>query len=128
MFDLLQHCPLLRLHASDCKVGFGINHEMRDFQTSRRKVLDLVICTPSKAASAKSSRTFSDLAVECGVKLTENEISILRALPNLSVVPVGNVNLALEAKATMTAHIKALPRLHDELDSSHQTIHGDTDA
>ncbi|ALN82610.1 hypothetical protein LA76x_4502 [Lysobacter antibioticus] len=28
----------------------------------------------------------------------------------------------------MTAHVKALPRLHDELDSSHQTIHGDTDA
>ena len=26
----------------------------------------------------------------------------------------------------MTEHIKALPRLHDELNSSHQTIHGDT--
>lgn len=26
----------------------------------------------------------------------------------------------------MTEHVKAVPRLHDELSSSHQTIHGDT--
>lgn len=34
--------------------------------------------------------------------------------------------MALEAKATMTEHQKSLPRLHDELDSSHATIHGST--
>jgi hypothetical protein len=32
--------------------------------------------------------------------------------------------MALEAKATMTEHVKALPRLYDELNSSHQTVHG----
>jgi hypothetical protein len=32
--------------------------------------------------------------------------------------------VALEAKACMTAHQRALPRLYDELNSSHQTIHG----
>jgi hypothetical protein len=42
----------------------------------------------------------------------------------LKIVAVGSVCIALEAKATMTEHIKALPRLHDELDSSHLTIHG----
>ena len=34
---------------------------------------------------------------------------------------------ALEAKACMTAHIKALPRLFDELNSSHATIHAHAD-
>jgi len=37
------------------------------------------------------------------------------------------VLVALEAKAAMTAHVKALPRLHDELDSSHQTTHGNSE-
>lgn len=40
------------------------------------------------------------------------------------IAPVGAVLIALEAKATMTAHVKALPRLHDELNSSHLAIHG----
>jgi hypothetical protein len=39
---------------------------------------------------------------------------------------VSNVLVAVEAKACMTEHSKAVPRLHDELSSSHQTIHGDT--
>jgi hypothetical protein len=33
------------------------------------------------------------------------------------------VLLALEAKATMTEHTKAGPRLYDELNSSHQIVH-----
>jgi hypothetical protein len=37
------------------------------------------------------------------------------------------VHLALEAKAAMTEHIKALPRLFDELNSSHLAIHGSAD-
>jgi hypothetical protein len=32
--------------------------------------------------------------------------------------------MALEAKAAMTAHSKARPRLYDELNSSHHTVHG----
>jgi hypothetical protein len=32
--------------------------------------------------------------------------------------------MALEAKAVMTAHSKARPRLYDELNSSHLTVHG----
>lgn len=128
MFDLLQDCSLLRQHVIEGKVGFGINHEMRDFQTSRKKVLDLVVCTPRKAEQRKASKAFGGLIEDCGVILTAAERTILESLPIVPVVPVGNVNVALEAKATMTAHIKALPRLHDELDSSHQTIHGDTDA
>ena len=35
--------------------------------------------------------------------------------------------MALEAKAAMTAHQRALPRFYDELNSSHLTVHGATD-
>jgi hypothetical protein len=40
---------------------------------------------------------------------------------------VGVVHCAVEAKACMTEHGKARPRLYDELNSSHQTIHGSGD-
>lgn len=133
MFDLLQHCTLLRRHVEDGKLGFGINHTMGDFRTQRKKRLDLVICTPSTAGRLRPKRgkvtkqpvaTFMDLAAECEVKLTQKERALLRTLPSLKVVPVGSVCIALEAKAAMTEHVKALPRLHDELDSSHNTVHG----
>jgi hypothetical protein len=130
MFDLLRTCPLLRQHFADGKVGFGINHELTDFTTGRTKVLDLVVCTPRQAKDSKPRKPefFHDLVDKHGVVLTTEEKQILAGFPLVPVVPVGNVNLALEAKATMTAHIRALPRLHDELDSSHTTVHGDTDA
>jgi hypothetical protein len=136
MFDLITHCPMLKQHISDHKVGFGINHEMRDFRTQRKKNLDLVICTPQPGAlpilkrgkfAKKLVANFSDLADECEVVLTESEKSRLASLPLLQVVPVGSVCLALEAKAMMTEHVKALPRIHDELDSSHLTVHGHAD-
>src|SRR5690606_37471444 len=41
--------------------------------------------------------------------------------------PVGSVEIAREAKAVMTAHVKALPRLYDELNSSQLTIHRASD-
>jgi hypothetical protein len=47
----------------------------------------------------------------------------LAALPPISQAPVGAVLAALEAKATMTEHVKAGPRLYDELNSSHQIVH-----
>ena len=61
------------------------------------------------------------------ITLTAEEQKELNMLPVLRRVSVGTVHVALEAKATMTAHIKALPRLHDELNSSHLTIHGSSD-
>jgi hypothetical protein len=127
MFDLLLRCQLLRDQIAAGKVAFGINHEMRDFQTNRKKNLDLVVCTPRPSGNAKP-RNFASIREKCGVILSSWEEEELSTLPLVPVVPVGTVLIALEAKAAMTAHIKALPRLHDELDSSHSTIHGDTDA
>ena len=122
VFDLLQSSALLQRHVTAGKVAFGINQEMRDFQHDRKKDLDLVICQPSD--SSPSGRTLSSLATHYGIDLTPTERKALAALPVLQEMLVGNVLVALEAKACMTSHVKALPRLHDELKSSRETIYG----
>jgi hypothetical protein len=126
VFDLLRASALFRKHVAEGRVGFGINHEMRDFQHDRKKDLDLVICLPS--SGSETGRSLIDLGVHYDVDLTAAERKELAALPILRETPVGNVLIALEAKACMTAHQRALPRLYDELNSSHQTIHGAHDS
>jgi len=124
LFDLLQTCSLLREQVAAGKVAFGINHELRDFKQDRKKNLDLVLC--ASHGEAPKTKTFADYAAEWQVALQPDEAAILAQLPILRQAPVTNVLVALEAKACMTEHSKARPRLHDELASSHQTIHGDT--
>lgn len=121
IFDLLSSTPLLRRHVEAGAIYFGINHEMRDFVHDRKKNLDLVLCT---AGGPPTSQTLSSLAANYDVELTAAERSILDSLPVLINAPVGSVIMALEAKACMTAHQRALPRLYDELNSSHLTVHG----
>lgn len=50
--DLLAHSPVLRRHADRGQVIVGVNHEMRDFRTGRKKDLDLVIATPGTEGEA----------------------------------------------------------------------------
>lgn len=126
IFDLLRTCPLLRRHVEAGRVGFGINHEMRDFVHDRKKNLDVVLCTPSGGVAA-SGVTLADLVETYAILLSAEERAALQALPALHRTPVGAVLMALEAKAAMTAHQRALPRLYDELNSSHSTVHGATD-
>lgn len=121
-FDLILTSSLLQRHVAEGKVVLGVNHEMRDFATSRKKDLDLVIARPAGVPSG--SRSLRTLAIEYGVPLTAAELSLLNQLPEFRVGPVGAVLVALEAKAAMTAHVKALPRLYDELNSSHLCVHG----
>lgn len=132
VFDMMRHCSLLREHAAEGKVGLGINHEMHDFRNNKKKNLDLVICTRAPLESsggskggARKAADFAALAVAYGIDLTPQESDVLAALPTLARSGVSSVLVATEAKAAMTAHQKARPRLHDELTSSHQTIHGD---
>jgi hypothetical protein len=94
---------------------------MRDFVNDRKKNLDLVLCTPS---GVKTDQALADLAANYEIELTAQERQILDGLPKLVRAPVGSVVMALEAKACMTAHQRALPRLYDELNSSHLTVHG----
>lgn len=122
-FDLLAQSSLMQKHASTGKIVLGVNHEMRDFGTGREKVLDLVIARPSTVTS-DGAPTFRGLIEQYGVELTPPERDLLESLPDIKIAPVGAVLIALEAKATMTAHVKSLPRLYDELNSSHLAIHG----
>jgi hypothetical protein len=124
VFDLLVSTPLLRRHVEAGAVCFGINHEMRDFVHDRKKNLDLVLCTPG---GPTTTETLASVAADYKIRLTEKEQTAFENLPPLTRAPVGSVLMALEAKACMTAHQRALPRLYDELNSSHLTVHGASD-
>jgi hypothetical protein len=124
IFDLMVSTPLLKRHVEAGAVCFGINHEMRDFVHDRKKNLDLVLCTPSGPVTPE---TLSSVAEKYKIELTNEERTAFEKLPQLSRAPVGSVLMALEAKACMTAHQRALPRLYDELNSSHLTVHGASD-
>jgi hypothetical protein len=131
-FDLLRSCPLLLEHVRVGKVALGINHELRDFRNNKKKNLDLVLCramertaTGGSKSGARGAETFAGLVEPYDIRLSINERSELQKLPALSIAGVATVLVATEAKAAMTAFLKARPRLKDELTSSHQTIHGD---
>lgn len=122
-FDLLATSALLRQHAESGKVVLGVNHTMNDFGTSRKKALDLVVARPAGPVPPRGQSLRSIVATK-NIPLTDSERSLLLNLPDIPVAPVGAVLIALEAKAAMTAHVKALPRLYDELNSSHLCVHG----
>jgi hypothetical protein len=127
LFDLLQTSSLLRTHIAANKVAFGINRRINDWSTGRRKDLDLVVARGAGSQDATSpSFDLSELATRYRIALTAEEEHELAALPVSPASGAGStVLVALEAKACMTAHIRALPRLYDELTSSHSTVHGD---
>lgn len=122
-FDLLNASSVMRKHAEAGQIVIGVNHTMTDFSTGRKKNLDLVIARPEGVAP-ESGPCFADLVDRYGIRLTDTEAGALAALPRLPIAPVAAVRVALEAKATMTAHVKSLPRLYDELNSSHLCVHG----
>jgi hypothetical protein len=122
-FDLLVASALLRKHVMEKKVVLGVNHTMQDFQTHRRKALDLVIARPAQEVLA-SQGTFKSKRHDYKIQLSDAQEFVLNSLPDVPVGEVGAVLIALEAKAVMTAHVKALPRLYDELNSSHLCVHG----
>jgi hypothetical protein len=125
VFDLLQESSVMRQHATDGKIGFGINHKIVDFVNGKDKDLDLVICRPGDPADRKKRRPYSlvSLRQKYDIDLTRAQEHALSALPALPETSVGSVLVACEAKAAMTAHQKAQPRLYDELNSSHQIVH-----
>lgn len=123
LFDLLETSALLRHHVGSGAVVFGVNHPMHDFVNNKRKALDLVLARPSPNAPGKKPRSFLDYAEQWAVLLSADEQTRLASLPHALEGPVGSVLVAMEAKACMTEHSKARPRLYDELNSSHQMVH-----
>lgn len=122
LFDLLRESAVLRGHVKSGAVVQGINHEMRDFKQNRKKDLDLVLARPRESKIATTGG-FKTLVERYHIVLTKEEKKLLAELPDIRRGEVGAVQMALEAKACMTEHVKALPRLYDELNSSHETIH-----
>lgn len=126
IFDLLQASRLLPDHVARGHVVFGLNHEMREFTTNRKKKLDLVLCSP-REGHMHPSATFANVREQFGIVLNATQREALDELPVARQGEVGQVRIALEAKAAMTAHIRAIPRLFDELNSSHHTVHASSD-
>ena len=123
--DLLFASALLRAHAAAEKVVFAVNHSMSDFVTRRRKQLDLVIAQPDPSGRPpRVARDLIGLGADLGVRLTAQQQQAVAALPPLCEGAAGSVLIAIEAKACMTEHGKARPRLYDELTSSHLIVHG----
>ena len=128
-FDLIIRDNLIARHLHQNKIGFGINHTMRDFAHDRAKDLDLVICRRMPAAKITGGiGNFYQMAQAYGIVLASNEIQLLNSLPEVPVTGVQTALIALEAKAAMTEFGKARPRIYDELNSSQVTIRGDTDS
>jgi hypothetical protein len=128
IFDLLQSSSLLRHHVSQGKVTFGINRQLNDWESGKKKTLDMVVARTPGPSSEQIGGGFdlAVLALKYGIVLTDEENEILEQLPTPHTGTAGaTVLVALEAKACMTAHVRALPRLYDELSSSHSTVHGD---
>lgn len=123
LFDVLRTSSLLRRQVREGKVGFGINHQMVDFETQKHKDLDLVLCIPRSDASP-TDVTFHDLRLDYDLVLSRPHLDDLQSLPPLKRTTVGDVLLAAEAKACMTEHSKAGSRFYDELSSAAQCING----
>ena len=68
LFDVAQSCAQLREHARAGLIGFGINHQMVDFETRKHKDLDLVLCIPRTGTKA-ADETFRELANRYSVVL-----------------------------------------------------------
>jgi hypothetical protein len=138
-FDLLTESKTLRNHIAQGVVTFGINRQLNDFETGKKKDLDLVVArapgsdpagvAPRGGKSVPLAFDLAELADRFDIQLSHDDRQALEALqlpPAPAGIPGATVLVALEAKACMTEHGKALPRLHDELTSSHGIVHGDT--
>jgi hypothetical protein len=115
LFDLLLECDAVRDAASQGRLGFGINHVMVG---PINKTLDLVLTVVPPSRATARRKTFADLASTLAVDLDTTDRMALSALPVLYMdrrQDVSEVAMAVEAKACMTKHVNAIPRLHAEI-------------
>ncbi len=92
--DLLKHCQALREQAEQHLVVWETNVRFTFLQTAKKKTLDLAVGPPAAASIGASVAAILE-----------------------------DVFFACEAKTVMTEHVKCLPRIFDELNSSHEIVH-----
>jgi hypothetical protein len=115
LFDALCECDVLRKHATEGRLGFGVNYEMVGPISKR---LDLVLTRVPPRPPIRARDGFLALAERFGIALDESDREELDAFPMLlhdHHQDDSEIVVALEAKACMTEHVKALPRLHAEI-------------
>ncbi len=115
LLDLLLECDVLRTHAQQGRIGFGIDHVMVG---PINKTLDLVVTVVPPGRVAGSRATFASLVGRYGIQLAADESVLVDTLPLIVQDrrdDVSEVAIALEAKACMTEHLKSIPRLHAEI-------------
>jgi hypothetical protein len=95
MFDLLENCPTLRSDAETDRIYFGINHEMSDFRTGRKKDLDLVVATRG-TATTKRRRSLLQLAQKYELSLGPEDAEAISALPTVWEGSIGAVRPACD--------------------------------
>lgn len=121
--DLMMTSALLREHVRAGQVVVGVNHPMRDFVNNKKKNLDLVIARPGTDPDLGKARAMPYFFERWAVQLDDEQRALFKSMPIAYEGPVGSVLVAMEAKACMTEHSKAGPRLYDELNSSHGIVH-----
>jgi hypothetical protein len=116
LMDCLLECDVLFEDAKQGRIGFAINHLMVG---PINKTLDLVLTrVPRNRVDPSRRRSFVEVGKEYGVTLTPAEAKLLAELGNVfeeGKDDVSEVAIAVEAKACMTDHNGALPRLHAEI-------------
>jgi hypothetical protein len=125
VFDLLEHSTVLQRQARNGTIALGINVPLGS--PTRKRKIELVLGSPGPANRLADADALAAQRIKWGVRLNDEQEHMLKTLPMIIDGPVGDVRVALKAKACMTEHIKALPRLHDELTIYHQTIHAHSD-
>ncbi|ANB17233.1 hypothetical protein [Dokdonella koreensis] len=116
LLDCLLECDALYEDAVAGRIGFAINYLMVG---PINKTLDLVFTrVPRSRSDGVGRRTFAEVGLSYGIELSEAEqarLAGLEAVFEERKDDVSEVAIAVEAKACMTDHVGALPRLHAEI-------------
>jgi hypothetical protein len=119
--DLIVASPALRAQAEAGQLVYGINC-VYTFPISKKiKTLDLAIAKgrPDEEAE-RIGGVIARAAVLDTVRIGKRKVKRL---------DIERVLISCESKAAMTEHVKAKPRIFDELSSSHEIVHqGDPEA
>ena len=94
LLDLLETSSLLKRHVADGKVAFGINRQINDWSTGRRKNLDLVVARAGASGDQLRAFDLVQLADKYKIVLTDSEKTALSRLPGGSEGAAGSTVLA----------------------------------